>query len=159
VVLQRWKNTRRTRVVVVGGGFAGMYAALGLDKMFGHHKDLELVLIDRKNYFIFPPLLPSASVGTIETRQVTQSYRRIFETTNIRYQKATVTHVDPSTRTVRMHVHLEGEDMGANPKAATSSKPTITWSWPRGPRTRPSTPGRPGKRSVCERVKRRHQNS
>lgn len=116
---KRWHRTRPTRVVVVGGGFAGLYTALGLDKKMGHHKNLEIVLIDRKNYFIFPPLLPSASVGTIETRQVTQSYRRIFETTNIDYKKATVASIDPDAKKIRMHVHLEGEDMepsgGASP--------------------------------------------
>jgi NADH dehydrogenase len=109
---KRWPNSRPARVVIVGGGFAGLYTALGLDKEFGHHSNLEIVLIDKKNYFLFPPLLPSASVGTIETRQVTQSYRRIFETTNIVYKKATVTAVDPKSKSIRMHVHLEGEDMG-----------------------------------------------
>jgi len=108
---QRWPNSKPRRVVVVGGGFAGVYAALGLDKKLGYHRDLEIVLVDRKNFFLFPPLLPSASVGTIETRQVTQSYRRIFETTNIQYKKANVTHVDAKARKVTMHVHLEAEDM------------------------------------------------
>jgi len=109
---KRWPNAKPTRVVVVGGGFAGMYAALGLDKALGYHPDLEIVLIDRKNFFLFPPLLPSASVGTIETRQVTQSYRRIFETTNIHYKKATVTRIDPKAKSLRMHVHVEGQNMG-----------------------------------------------
>jgi len=115
---KRWKNPKATRVVIVGGGFAGMYAALGLDKLLGHHRNLEIVLIDRKNYFIFPPLLPSASVGTIESRQVTQSYRRIFETTNIVYKKAVVTSIDPKAQQVKMHVHLEEEDLGSARAAA-----------------------------------------
>src|SRR5205085_23801 len=55
---RRWKNPRPTRVVIVGGGFAGLYTALGLDKAFGHHvRHLEIVLIDRRNFFLFPPLL------------------------------------------------------------------------------------------------------
>ncbi len=115
---KRWTNSKPTRVVIVGGGFAGVYTALGLDKAMGYHKDLEIVLVDRKNYFLFPPLLPSASVGTIETREVTQSYRRIFETTNIQYMKATVSRVDPKTQTATLHVHLEEEDMGADRRAA-----------------------------------------
>ncbi len=109
----RWTSAAPKRVMIVGGGFAGVYAALGLDSALGYHPNLEIVLIDKKNYFLFPPLLPSASVGTIETRQVTQSYRRIFETTNIQYKKATVTRVDPERNTVAMHVHLEEEDMAS----------------------------------------------
>jgi NADH dehydrogenase len=115
---KRWRNSKPVRVILVGGGFAGMYAALGLDKLLGHHRHLEIILIDRKNYFIFPPLLPSASVGTIETRQVTQSYRRIFETTNIVYKKATVVSVDPKAQSVKIHVHLEEEDQGVQQTSA-----------------------------------------
>jgi len=115
---KRWPNPKPSRIVIVGGGFAGVYAALGLDKALGYHPHLEVTVIDRKNFFLFPPLLPSAATGTIEMPQVTQSYRRIFEITNIHYKKATVTKVDPKTRTVRMHVHLEGEDMEREQEAA-----------------------------------------
>jgi len=112
---KRWPNPKPSRVVIVGGGFAGVYAALGLDKALGYHPHLSITVIDRKNFFLFPPLLPSAATGTIEMPQVTQSYRRIFETTNIQYKKATVTQIDPKTQTVRMHVHLEGEDLNGEP--------------------------------------------
>ena len=111
---KRWPNPKPARVVIVGGGFAGVYTALGLDKRLGYHPHLEIILIDKKNYFLFPPLLPSAAVGTIEMREVTQSFRRIFETTNITYKKATVTAVDPAAKKVRMHVHLEEEDVASD---------------------------------------------
>jgi len=115
---KRWPNPKPARVVIVGGGFAGVYAALGLDKKLGYHRHLEITVIDKKNFFLFPPLLPSAATGTIEMPQVTQSYRRIFETTNIHYKKATVTSIDPAKQIVRMHVHLEGEDMARESGAA-----------------------------------------
>ena len=120
---KRWNSSRPVSVVIVGGGFAGIYTALGLDKALGYHKHLDITLIDRKNFFLFPPLLPSASVGTIETRQVTQSYRRIFETTNIQYKKATVTSIDPVAKAVKMHIHLGKEDMATEPGAADVSLP------------------------------------
>lgn len=115
---RRWPNPRPSRVVIVGGGFAGVYTALGLDKTLGYHPHLEITLVDQKNFFLFPPLLPSAAVGTIEMPQVTQSFRRIFETTNIQYKKAIVTSVDLKSRLVRMHVRLEGEDMGSEERAS-----------------------------------------
>jgi NADH:ubiquinone reductase (H+-translocating) len=92
---RRWNEPARpVRVVVVGGGFAGLDAALGLDRALGWSEQLELTVIDRKNYFLFPPLLPSVSVGAIETRQVTYPFRRIFEATNIRFKKETVERID-----------------------------------------------------------------
>lgn len=96
-VYKRCKNLdkNRKKVIFIGGGFAGLYAAMGLNKSLGYHPNLEITLLDRRNYFLFPPLLPSAAAGTIETRQVTYPFRRIFETTNIIFRKVDVFNVDP----------------------------------------------------------------
>lgn len=92
---RRWREPEEpVRVVIVGGGFAGLDTALGLDRVLGWSNKLEITVIDRKNYFLFPPLLPSVSVGAIETRQVTYPFRRIFEATNIRFKKETVEQID-----------------------------------------------------------------
>ncbi|HET9933489.1 MAG TPA: NAD(P)/FAD-dependent oxidoreductase [Polyangiaceae bacterium] len=95
------------RVVVVGGGFAGLYAALGLDGALGYHPKLELTVIDRKNYFLFPPLLPSVAAGAIETRQVTYPFRRLFEATNVRFKKETVVAIDVEHRVIRSRVDVD----------------------------------------------------
>lgn len=101
-IYQRWNapGGRKHRVIIVGGGFAGLYAAMDLDKTLGHHKDLEILLIDRNNYFLFPPLLPSAATGTVESRQVTFPFRRILETTNIVFHMANVEKIDPARQVV-----------------------------------------------------------
>lgn len=101
-IYQRWSppGGKKQRVVIVGGGFAGLYTAMDLDRTLGHHPDLEILLIDRNNYFLFPPLLPSAATGTVESRQVTFPFRRILETTNIIFHMATVEKIDPQKRLV-----------------------------------------------------------
>lgn len=102
-VYRRWASPdgKVKRVVIVGGGFAGLYAAMGLNRALGYSSQLEITLIDRRNYFLFPPLLPSAAAGTIETRQVSFPFRRIFEMTNISFRKMCVTSVDPKAQVVR----------------------------------------------------------
>jgi NADH dehydrogenase len=85
---------RKVRIVLVGGGFAGLYTALGLDRLIGYHEDVEITVIDRRNYFLFPPLLPSVAAGAIETRQVTYPFRRIFEATNVVFKKEQVDGID-----------------------------------------------------------------
>ncbi|HYQ44416.1 MAG TPA: NAD(P)/FAD-dependent oxidoreductase [Polyangiaceae bacterium] len=110
-----WREPPRpVRVVVVGGGFAGLDSALGLDRVLGWSDKLELTVIDRKNYFLFPPLLPSVSVGAIETRQVTYPFRRIFEATNIRFKKETVERIDLERKLIVSKVDVAADtDSGA----------------------------------------------
>jgi len=104
-----WQNppAKPVRVVIVGGGFAGLYTALGLDRTLGYSEKLELTVIDRKNYFLFPPLLPSVSVGAIETRQVTYPFRRLFEATNVRFKKETVETIDLVRKVVVSKVDID----------------------------------------------------
>ncbi|MFN8390826.1 MAG: NAD(P)/FAD-dependent oxidoreductase [Bdellovibrionota bacterium] len=113
-IYRRWSSPtgKPKRVVVIGGGFAGLYAAMGLNKRLGYHRELEITVLDRKNYFLFPPLLPSAAAGTIETRQVSYPFRRIFETTNIMFRKVDVTKIDPSARTISGVIEINEEASG-----------------------------------------------
>jgi NADH dehydrogenase len=92
----RWRNppAEPKRVVIVGGGFSGLYCAMGLDKKLGWNEKLQITVVDQRNYFLFPPLLPSVAAGAIESRQVTTPFRRIFEATNITFRKESVTRID-----------------------------------------------------------------
>lgn len=105
----RWPEApeQPVRVLVVGAGFAGLYAALGLDRRLGYHRKLEITVIDRRNYFLFPPLLPSVAVGAIETRQVTYPFRRLFEASNIVFKKETVVAIDPGRNVVKSRVDVD----------------------------------------------------
>ena len=111
-IYERWKHPagERRRIVIVGGGFAGLYTAMDLDQTLGHDPDLEILLIDRNNYFLFPPLLPSAAMGTVEARQVTFPFRRILETTNINFRMATVEKIDPAKQIVHTAALAAGQD-------------------------------------------------
>lgn len=105
----RWRGAggQKKRVVIVGGGFAGLYTAGGLDAILGHHEDLEITVLDQNNFFLFPPLLPSVAAGAIETRQVTYPFRRIFEATNVRFKKETVERIDTTTKTIHSRVDVD----------------------------------------------------
>src|SRR2546423_14472662 len=55
----------KTRVVIVGGGFAGVFTASELEKRLGERGDIEGVLIRRGNYFCFQPQPPRVLSGRI----------------------------------------------------------------------------------------------
>ena len=47
---------RPTRVLVLGGGFGGVYTALHLERALGKRKDIEITLVSRENFFLFTPM-------------------------------------------------------------------------------------------------------
>jgi NADH dehydrogenase len=108
-VYSRWQGTagKPVHVAIVGGGFGGLYAALALHKRLGYHKDLEITLFDRNNYFLFPPLLPSAAAGILEIRQVSFPFRRIFETMRINFRKVDVSSIDQQKQCVKGRIVRE----------------------------------------------------
>ncbi|HYX10498.1 MAG TPA: FAD-dependent oxidoreductase, partial [Candidatus Acidoferrum sp.] len=61
------------RVVIVGGGFAGLYAARGL-KGAG----VDLTLLDKRNFHLFPPLLYQVATGALSPGEIAQPLRAIL---------------------------------------------------------------------------------
>lgn len=87
----------KPRVVIVGGGFAGIYTALGLEKAVRDGL-LDVVLINRKNFFLYYPILPEVCSGGVEPRHVVVPLRDIF--TETQFLDAEVIGIDFETRRV-----------------------------------------------------------
>jgi NADH dehydrogenase len=64
----------RHRVLVVGGGFAGLYAAKGLSR----DDRIDLTLVDRRNFHLFQPLLYQVATGALSPGEIAQPLRSIF---------------------------------------------------------------------------------
>ncbi|HZM50670.1 MAG TPA: FAD-dependent oxidoreductase, partial [Vicinamibacteria bacterium] len=73
----------RSRIVVLGGGFAGIYTALALEKAMDGRDDFEVVLINKENYFVFQPMLPEVISGTIGMLDVVSPIRRLLPRTDL----------------------------------------------------------------------------
>jgi NADH dehydrogenase len=87
----------RPRVVILGGGFAGVGTAQKLE-----HADAEVVLVDRHDYHTFQPLLYQLATGLLEITAVGHSLRDLVERQeNTSVHQATVTAVDLDAREVR----------------------------------------------------------
>jgi len=62
------------RVVIVGGGFGGLYAARELGKA----PEVEVTLVDRRNHHLFQPLLYQVATGSLAPGEIAQPLRSIF---------------------------------------------------------------------------------
>ena len=72
-----------SRIVVLGGGFAGIYTAMALEKAMDGRGDFEVVLINKENYFVFQPMLPEVISGTIGMLDVVSPIRRLLPRTDL----------------------------------------------------------------------------
>jgi NADH:ubiquinone reductase (H+-translocating) len=88
----------RKRVVILGGGFAGVYAAKYLEKSLGNKDDFEIILLSKENYFVFQPMLPELISGTIGLLDIVCPLRPLLPKTNV--QSREVESIDLVAQTV-----------------------------------------------------------
>lgn len=90
---------KKTRVVIVGGGFGGVYTCLALEKLAQQSESLDVTLISRDNYLLITPLLFEAGSGILEPRHTVCPIRPLLKKT--RFIVADVTAVDIQAHTVQ----------------------------------------------------------
>ena len=87
------------RVVVVGGGFAGLYAARSL----GIDPEVRLTLVDRRNFHLFQPLLYQVATGALSPGDIAQPLRSILrKQRNTTVLLGEAVGIDPEQRTVTL---------------------------------------------------------
>jgi NADH dehydrogenase len=72
----------RTRILIAGGGYVGMYTALRLQKRLRRElraKTVEIVVVDPRSYMTYQPFLPEAAAGSLEPRHVVVPLRRMLK--------------------------------------------------------------------------------
>jgi len=90
--------TTRNHVVIVGGGFAGVYTALALEKLSADAAEMEVTLISRDNYLLITPLLFEAGSGILGPRHTVCPIRPMLRQT--RFIVAEVASIDLEKRNI-----------------------------------------------------------
>jgi NADH dehydrogenase len=91
-----------TRILILGGGFGGVYTALTLEKLLSseiRRGEVELGLVSRENYIVFQPMLPEVISGSIGVLDVITPIRRLCPNTNL-YTR-TIESIDLAHRSVQ----------------------------------------------------------
>lgn len=88
------------RIVVLGGGFAGVECVKQLQRGLSSNSDTEIVMISEDNFLLFTPMLPQVASGTIQTRNIVMPIRTIIK--KARFYEGRVKNIDPVARKVRV---------------------------------------------------------
>lgn len=88
------------KVVIIGGGYAGFYAARGLEKKL-HAREADITIVDPRPYMTYQPFLPEVMAGSIEARHAAVSLRRHLKRAHIVAGMATRIDHERKTLTVR----------------------------------------------------------
>src|ERR1051325_9383144 len=94
-------------IVIIGGGFAGLYTALELEKRLKGRDDVTVTLLNAENFFLFTPMLPESAASSIGTRHIVSPIRKLLRRT--RFAEVTVEHLDLNAQLVTARHSLTGE--------------------------------------------------
>ncbi|MBI4641586.1 MAG: FAD-dependent oxidoreductase [Candidatus Tectomicrobia bacterium] len=71
-------SQKKKRVVILGGGFAGVYTAMYLESMLGNRDDFEIAIVNKENYLVFQPMLAEVVSGNIGILDTVSPIRRLL---------------------------------------------------------------------------------
>ena len=86
----------RPHILIVGGGYVGMYTALRLQKKL-RRNEARITIVDPQNYMTYQPFLPETAAGSLEPRHVVVPLRKVLK--QCRVLTGLVTGIDHASRT------------------------------------------------------------
>jgi NADH:ubiquinone reductase (H+-translocating) len=91
-----------SRILILGGGFGGIYAAIELERALRSRRDISITLVTRDNYFLFTPMLHEVAASDLEMNTIVNPLRKMLrrvktftgniETINLERRCVAVTH-------------------------------------------------------------------
>ena len=90
----------KKRILILGGGFAGAYAARALEKRLRGAPEVEVVLVARENFVLFTPMLHEVAGGDVAVTDIVQPLRKMLRHTRVAV--ADVEAIDLVKRQVRV---------------------------------------------------------
>src|SRR5882724_7124465 len=91
-------NESKKRIVVIGGGFAGLNFAYQLFKDEHYH----VTLVDRNNYNYFTPLLYQVATSFLDPSSICYPFRKLFRKKNIHFRMGELQKVDPAAQAIHL---------------------------------------------------------
>ena len=78
MIVQVKRRPRKKRILVLGGGFGGVYAAIRLEKLLALESGIEICLVSRDNFFLFTPMLHEIAASDLEITNIVNPLRKLL---------------------------------------------------------------------------------
>lgn len=88
----------KKRIVILGGGFGGVYTAMRLEKLLKKLPDWEIALVNRENYFVYQPMLPEVVGGSLGILDTVSSLRKLLPKTKLFVRE--IDHIDTQNKKI-----------------------------------------------------------
>ena len=75
-------NGPTKRILILGGGFAGLYAAMELEKTLARDPNVEVTLVNRENFFLFTPMLHEVAASDLDLTTIVNPVRKMLKRVN-----------------------------------------------------------------------------
>ncbi len=88
----------RKRILILGGGFAGLDTALSLERIFSKDKNVDITLVNQNNYFVYTPMLAEVVGSSIDAKHAVCPIREFFN--KVSFKELDVKSIDLRNRVV-----------------------------------------------------------
>src|SRR5215831_1607539 len=78
MIVQVTRRPRKKRIVILGGGFGGVYAAMHLEKLLARESAVEICLVSHDNFFLFTPMLHEIAASDLEISNIVNPLRKLL---------------------------------------------------------------------------------
>ncbi len=97
------QSNKVTRILILGGGFGGLYTALYLHSCWGFkNKNCQITLIDPHDHIVFTPLLYEVITGELEPWEIFPRFDKLIKNKTILFCQDTVQDIDFKARQVKL---------------------------------------------------------
>src|SRR6516225_10942840 len=93
-------NNDKSKVLILGGGFAGLYAAIELDRRLARRTDLEVMLVNRENFFLFTPMLHEVAASDLDITHIVNPIRKLLR--HVKFFHGEVHSIDLASKCVSL---------------------------------------------------------
>jgi NADH dehydrogenase len=93
-------NGKKKKVLILGGGFGGMYTALALEKTLARDADVEVTLVNRENFFLFTPMLHEVAASDLDLSNIVSPVRNLLK--RVKFFAGDVVSIDLDAKQVTL---------------------------------------------------------